>query len=145
MSDNINVLLKLFDTLKESSDRNEEATQKLVVQQLDLVGHIKHLPIEDLRLALKEHAKESTDSVTTTRDDVMSEIKIVSNKVSKMILAVVVAFSILTGGYVIIRTAADNQETINISQEEQHRKVARDVIEEIRKEMRDLHNEEKGH
>ena len=151
MANNIDILLKLFATLKESSDKNEEATKQLILQQLELVGHIKHLPIEDLRQALKDHAKESSEeidsceeTVTTTSEDLMTELKKMSNKVSKMILVVVVAFTILTGAYIIIRSVADNQESISATQEAQHRKVATDVIEEIRKEIRKLHNEDEN-
>lgn len=149
MADNIDILLKLFATLKESSDKNEEATKQLILQQLDLVSHIKHLPIEDLRQALKDHAKDSAENidsceetVTTTSGDLMTELKKISNKVGKMILVVLVTFSILTGGYIIIRSTVDNQESAVVYTEAEHRKIARDVIKEIRKEMRKLHDED---
>ncbi len=150
MNDNINVLLKLFETLKESSDKNEEATQQLIVQQLDLVGHIKYLPIEDLRQALKDHAKESSsdidlcsETVTTTSGDLMAEIKKVGSKVSKMILVVVVAFTLVTGLYVIIRSVADRdlQKKVDVTLTEEHRAITDEVIKEMRKEVLKMHNE----
>lgn len=150
MSDNINVLLKLFEILKESSDKNEEATQQLIVQQLDLVGHIKYLPIDDLRQALKDHAAKSSididscsETVTTTSGDLMAEIKKISSKVSKMILVVIVAFTILTGSYVIIRSVADKdlQNKVNVTLTEEHRAITDEVIKEMRKEVLKMHNE----
>lgn len=120
MSDNISILVKLFETLKTSSDKNEEATQKLIVQQLDLVGHIKHLPIQDLKDALAAHAKDSkkevndcTENVDIKTSDLMVEVVKLNNKVSKMILVVVATFTILMGSYVIIRSVADKDKMYN--------------------------------
>lgn len=151
MSSNIDILLKLFETLKESSDKNEEATQQLIVQQLDLVGHIKYLPIEDLRQALKEHSKESAnninscaETVTDISSDLMEEIKKISNKVSKMILVVIVAFTLLAGTYVFVRSSVDSrlQRQIEIFHEKEHPKVSKEVIEEIiKKYIKTINNE----
>ena len=151
MSDNITILVKLFETLKESSDKNEEATQQLIIQQLDLVGHIKHLPIEDLRQALKDHAKESSEeidsceeTVTTTSGDIMGAITKLASKVTKMIIVVSVAFTVIMGSYVIIRTFSDNvgtQKETDIKRIEEHRIIASEVIEAIRKEVMRLHEE----
>ena len=114
MSDNINILVKLFETLKESSDKNEEATQTLIIQQLDMVNHIKHLPIEDLKTALKEHAKDSkkeiddcAGTVESTTGDIMELLRSVNTKITKMIVTVVVAFAVMTGGYFLIVSAAN--------------------------------------
>ncbi len=157
MSNNINILLKLFETLRESSDKNENTTQQLVVQQLELVGHIKHLPIEDLRDALKEHAKESSEdidacseTVENTSGDLMLEIKKLISKVNKMILVVIVAFTVSAVAYGIIKTVADSdskfdvwQEKIEKTQKEEHHKIANEVIEELRKEIRNLQDTNK--
>jgi len=154
MSDNINILLKLFETLKDSSDRNENATQQLIVQQLELVGHIKHLPIEDLRAALREHAKESSEdidacseTVESTSGGLMAEIKTLISKVNRMILVVIVAFTVSGIAYSVIKTLYDSdskfdkwQEKIENSQEEEHHKITNEIIEELRKEIRKLHN-----
>lgn len=153
MSSNIDILLKLFATLKESSDKNEEATQQLIVQQLDLVGHIKHLPIEDLSAALKEHAKDSAsdietceETVTTTSADLMTAIKDLSTKVKIMILVVSVAFTVVMGSYIVIRSTSDDktlQKKIDVKRSEEHRIIANEVIEAIRKQVMKLHNEGK--
>jgi len=156
MSDNINILVKLFETLKASSDKNEDATQQLIVQQLDLVGHIKNLPIDDLREALREHAKDSaadidtcSETVENTSGDLMKELKTIGNKVNKMILIVVVAFSMLAGSYIFVRSISDNETTlrewrekIETSQASEHHKIALEVIDEIKKEMHKLREDD---
>lgn len=147
MSNNIDILLKLFATLKESSDKNEEATQQLILQQLDLVGHIKHLPIEDLSQALKEHAKDSAsdidsceETVTTTSADLMTAINKINNKLTKMILVVSVAFTIAMGAFAIVK-GFYSDKSVKVQRIEEHRIIATEVVEIIRDEIMKLHNE----
>ncbi len=155
MSDNISILVTLFETLKTSTDKNEEATQQLIVQQLDLVGHIKHLPIQDLKDALASHATNSkkevddcSDNVDTKTSDLMAEIVKLSGKVSKMILVVVVAFTILMGSYVVIRSIADKVKIYDYTAVEAKQSKAFDdridgLMINIRKEMKKLHPNDK--
>lgn len=126
MSENIHILLKLFDTLKEASDRNGSATEQLIVQQLELVSHIKHLPIEDLKQALKDHAKEASEDITSCSDTVEStssgikdEIQKINGKVGKAILVVVVAFTVMTGMYAFVKydTSKSEKQTVEILEE----------------------------
>ncbi len=151
MIDNISILVKLFETLKASTDKNEQATQQLIVQQLELVGHIKHLPIQDLKDALTEHSKDSkkevndcTENVDIKTTDLMTELTKLNNKVGKMILVVFVAFTILMGSYVIIRTVADKEklydyEAIETLQTKAFNNKMNAIMVEIRKEMKLLH------
>jgi len=152
MNENIDVLLQLFGMLKESSDKNEDATQQLIVQQLDLVSHIKHLPIDDLRAALKEHQKTSaddidacTETVESTTGDLMDELKKISGRVNKMILVVSVAFSLMVGTYILVRSVSDSdtkfnawQKKIEEKQNSEHQAIADEVIEKLRDEIRKL-------
>ena len=147
MSDNITILVKLFETLKESSDKNEDATQQLIVQQLELVGHIKHLPIEDLKQALKEHAKDSADSidlcaetVEVTGKDLMEEIKKLAGKVNKMILVVLVTFTVLTGTYVFISNVADRKQE-SIEWKKKIEKAKEDMVNKAIEEFKKGNNE----
>jgi hypothetical protein len=135
MSDNITILVKLFETLKESSDKNEETTQKLIVQQLELVSRIKNLPIDDLKQALKEHAKDSannidvcTETVEITGRDLMTEIKKIASKVNKMILVVIVTFTVLTGTYVFISNVADHKKE-SVEWQEKIEKVKKEAFD----------------
>ena len=159
MSDNINILVKLFETLKESSDRNEEATQKLILQQLEMVNHIKHLPIDDLREALKEHAKDSkkeiddcAGTVESTTFDIMELLRTINNKITKMVIVVIVAFSVVTGGYFLIRYAAEQgappakwEERLEAIEQDQHEDMdikLKEFMDEIIKEINKRHTEE---
>jgi len=151
MADNIDILVKLFDTLKASADKNEDATQQLIGQQHELVNHIKNMPIKELHDALKEHSKDSntnidecSGTVTTTSGKLMAELNIISSKVSRMILVVAVAFSILTGTYVVIRTVSDDNSQFNKwvkTSEEAHNDILKEVknqINNLRKEISDM-------
>lgn len=153
MTDNIEILVKLFETLKNSSDKNEEATRQLIVQQLELVNQIKHLPIDDLKQALKDHAKESakdmnacTEVVSVTSSDVMAELRIIKGKLTRMLIALGLIVSIATGGYFIIRATADNEAVIekhlDKKFDELSDKITRersDELDKIREEMLKLH------
>jgi len=155
MSDNISILVKLFETLKTSTDKNEEATQGLIVQQLDLVGHIKHLPIQDLKDALEVHSKDSKKEVDNCSENVdiktsnlMVEVANLNNKVSKMILVVVVAFTIVMASLGIINRISDksklyNYEVIETSQSKEFNDsmdTLLNEINEIRNDMKSLHS-----
>jgi len=148
MSSNIDILLKLFETLKESSDKNEEATQQLMVQQLELVGHIKYLPIEDLKQALKDHAKNSaegidlcTETVKITSEDLMAEVKRLASKVNKMILVVLVTFTVLTTTYVFISDVVDHKVDHKQESIEWQKKIEKAKEDMINKAIKEFEKE----
>jgi hypothetical protein len=160
MSDD-NILSKLFDTLRHASDRNEEATQKLIVQQLDLVNHIKNMPIHDLKVALQNHAKDSKDdiddcsgTVVTKSDDIMEFLRQLNMKITKLIVGITVVVLVATGGYFVIRYAAEKgappakwEERLRSIEQDQHEDIdekLKEFMDEIRKEMRKNHSEEKA-
>lgn len=139
--DNIKILVKLFDTLKESSNRNEVTTQKLVIQQLELVNQIKNLPVDDLRQALKEHAKESSDEINECSGVIEMEtanivklLRDIINKINRMILVVIVAFSVVTASYVMIRATADDDKKIEQLKEEMQ-EDRKELIDEIQNQI----------
>ena len=63
MADSTDLMIKLFDTLKQSSDKGEIILQKLIEQQHNLIGHIEYLPIKELQEALKDHNVESKSEI----------------------------------------------------------------------------------
>lgn len=139
MSDPIEILSKLFDNLKDASNRTEVATQKLIDQQMEVVGHIKAMPIDDIRKALNEHAIESR----TTHQSILS-------RVTKMLIIVSVAVSVSTLGYFMIRYTAENQITstwekkyqqIEKEKEKQIDEKLEVMIKQIREEMKKLYQE----
>lgn len=155
MTDNIEILVKLFETLKSSSDKNEESTRQLIVQQLELVNHIKNMPISDLKQALKDHAKDSatdidtcSETINSNSNDIMKELKSLHSKVTKMLIIISLTISISTGGYFIIRSTADNDTIIEKHLDKkfddlskQISKERNDEIEKLRKEMEMLHKD----
>ena len=160
MSEAIETLNKLFDTLKDASNRNEAATNKLIDQQLELVTHIKTMPVEDLRTALREHALKSEQEMKECTDqlgqsgDIMSEIKKLSTKVTKMLIVVSVTLAVATGGYFLLRYAAEKNTSkppvnweerlkkIEADQHEDFNKRLNQLMDEIRKEMKKLHEDD---
>ena len=169
MTDNIDIFMKLFDTLKQASDKHESTLQKLIEQQQKLVGHIEYLPIKDLQTALDNHGKESTDEISTCTETVtitssalIEKIRTMDSKISKMIIVVIVAFTVLTGGYFIIRGVTDysddavlktHLEEIEAEQEkrfmdainsikdamDEHHKDDGEDLKELKKIMEDYH------
>jgi molybdopterin biosynthesis enzyme MoaB len=89
------IILKLFDTLKESTDKNERTMQILINQQQSLVESVTHLPIGEIRQEIKEHVI----SAKAERENIEDKIDKIDHKVAKMIVVVLVAFTILGGGW----------------------------------------------
>lgn len=116
---NDNVIVKLFDTLKDSSDRNEASTQQLIKQQMDLVNQIKNLPMSDLRRALRDHIKDSAthynDSeklIEGKNQTILDELKRISTRIKIMIAVVMSAFTIMSVTYIVIRATANDNSKI---------------------------------
>lgn len=153
MTDNIEILVKLFETLKTSVDKNEDATKQLIIQQLELVSHIKSLPVNDLREALKEHAKESakeinacTEVVSVTNSDVMSLLRSISGKLTKLFVVIGLIITISTTGYFIIRAVSDSDTIIEKHLDEKFKELSDQIskerneeLDKIREEMKTLH------
>lgn len=120
-TNNDDILIKLFDTLKESTNRNTAATDVLIKQQLDLVSYMKTLPICELKDSLKDHGvacninhEKSKNNIDEKNDTVIKELGLIKDKIKTMITVVIVAFTILCGTYVTIRTTIDNSRIESI-------------------------------
>jgi hypothetical protein len=154
MSDYVDILNKLFDTLKGASDRNEQATQKLVEQQVILVGKIKSMPIDELRDVLKSHADKTDKEISDCNGtielrtlEIKDLIKDLITRVNRMILAVTIAVTITTGGYFIIRYMADDHININTLRQElkqERHNEQNEIVKKIQEEMRKLHLEKQS-
>jgi len=151
MTDSMDILVKLFDTLKASTDKNESSTQQLIGQQQDLVTYIKNLPIKDLRDALNIHVKDSASNIDSCSNIVklktgvlMDELKKISVKISKMTLVAVVIFTVLAGAYVIVRTISDDKaqfEEYKETSDIEHSKMLQIVTDQIEVLRKELHND----
>jgi preprotein translocase subunit SecG len=140
MVDSIDILVKLFDTLKESSDESKRVVQTLVTQQQDLVSHIKTLPISDLKENLKEHSKQSIDDINTCTqkveaksDNIMGKLRGIDSKVTKMIIVMSVLFTLLAVSYFIVRHTIDKEQI--------EKDISTSIINEIEKRQATEHQE----
>jgi cation transport ATPase len=114
MNGSSDIILKLFDTLKDSTDKNERTMQVLINQQQTLVDNVTHLPINEIRQEIKDHIS----SAQKERKDIENKVDKVDSKVTKMIIVVLVAFTIITGGYTLIAHDSDHakQEQVQVQQ-----------------------------
>ena len=134
----MDLLIKLFDTLKDTMKDKQNAHNALLSNQNDIGNHMKTLPIEEIKLMLKDHSKESTsdiDSCTETveskSDAILEEVKEIKGKIKNMILVVIVAVSlfgiaILIGG-IAFNNVEPKQETVS------HESIKK-IIEEYHKQ-----------
>ena len=109
----IDLLIKLFDTLKDASKETQQLCHAMLTNQNNIGNYMKTLPMDDLKQALKDHSKESTDEIGTctetvesTTDNILERVKVIEGKIGKMILVVIVAFS-LFGSAVMIAQLTD--------------------------------------
>lgn len=152
MSDPIETLNRLFDTLKEASNRNEKSTQRLIDQQMELVTHIKTMPIEQLRTALKEHHEKSSKdmddcsgTIELKSGDIMSLLRIINAKITKMFIIVSITIAVSTGGYFLIKYAAEHDEHPPVDWQSKYEKIEKeqqDMIDsKLEKLMKDVRDE----
>ena len=99
----VDLLIKLFDTLKDASKETRDLCQAMLTNQNNIGNYIKNLPVTDLTQALKEHSKQSTseigtctETVESTTDIILNEVKNMGGRVRTMIIVVSVAFSLFT-------------------------------------------------
>jgi predicted PurR-regulated permease PerM len=146
MTDSMDILVKLFDTLKEASDESKKNVQVLVSQQQELVNYIKLLPIAELRDNLKDHSKQSgTDintcaqKVETNSKNILDKVRSIDGKLNKMLIIASVIFSLLGVAYFIARSTTDVEQIkkeIIKDVEAQQAKEHKDIIEAVERAMK---------
>lgn len=143
----IDLLLKLFDTLKDASKETRDLCQAMLTNQNDIGNYIKNLPMTDLTQALKEHSKESTEEIGTCTetvesksDIILEEVKTLKQKVKTMIIVVMVAFSVFGMALLIAGIVDDNDKKESTStteqREDEYESLKNDILETIREELR---------
>lgn len=96
-----NIITKLFDTLRKSIDDLDKSNEKTVDAQINTMSYLKP-KIEKI----EENTKEDLELT-----------KMLSKKVSTMIIVVIVAFSLITSAYFIARSLHDlSNKKYNIEQ-----------------------------
>ena len=146
------LLIKLFDTLKDASKETQQLCHAILTNQNNIGNYMKNIPIQEFKEALKEHDKESADKVDSCTetveektDSILSKVNVIETKISKMILVVVVSFALLTVAFIVGRLSMDTkslEDKIQQNQEEEHQEIIDHVksaiseeIEKIRKEL----------
>jgi len=147
----VDLLLKLFDTLKDAIKDTQQMCQVMLTNQNNIGNYIKNLPMEELKQLLKDHTKDSaneietcTEKVGTTTDVILNEVKKIAGKVRTMIIVVIVAFSLFTvAGLIGVITyntresaSADNRVEEHQTSQDDHDELKREIIESIREEFR---------
>jgi len=128
MNGNPEIIIKLFDTLRDATDKNERTMQTLINQQQILVENVTHMPIEEIRQEVKDHIV----SAEAERKVISDKVDKVDSKVGKMILVVIVAFTLFTSA-VLVAKLTDKKDTTTHSNIEE-------TIEDLKKEIDEFHN-----
>jgi len=147
----VDLLLKLFDTLKDAIKDTQQMCQVMLTNQNNIGNYIKNLPMEELKQLLKDHTKDSaneietcTEKVGTTTDVILNEVKKIAGKVRTMIIVVVVTFSLFTvAGLIGVityntreNTSADNRIEDHKTTIDGHEQLKNEIIESIREEFK---------
>jgi len=152
MSDPIETLNRLFDTLREASNRNEKSTDKLIDQQIKLIAEIKNMPITEIKTALKDHADQTAldkRDIDSHTNEIMETLRVILGKINKMMTVFALVVTITMGTYVVIRYLAEDKVTVQnlkqeISQElkEEWKKEQELFLQKIKKEIQNLHEDD---
>jgi hypothetical protein len=145
----VDLLIKLFDTLKDASKETRDLCQAMLINQNNIGNYIKTLPMADLTQALKEHANQSTseigsctETVESTTDTILEEIRTLKQKVKTMITVVIVAFT-LFGTALLIGGIVTKTDVVTHSSLEKIIKDQNVLIEDLRKQIENLHGDNK--
>jgi gas vesicle protein len=147
----VDLLIKLFDTLKDASKETRDLCHAVLTNQNNIGNYIKNLPMTDLTQALKDHSNRSTseigsctETVESTTDAILNELKNLAEKIKTMIIVVSVAFSLFTLATLIgvisynirentsLETKVEEYTTI----QDGHDELKKEIIESIREEFR---------
>jgi gas vesicle protein len=130
----VDLLIKLFDTLKDSIKDMQNLCQALLTNQTSIGSYMKSLPMDEVKQLLKEHSKESTDeigtcteTVETQTDTILTEVRDLKGKVRTMIIVVLVAFALFTSAVLIGRLSIDTNKA--------HDEMIPTIVEEVIKQL----------
>lgn len=150
----IDLLIKLFDTLKDASKETQQLCHAMLTNQNNIGNYMKSLPMDDLKQALKDHSKESTDEIGTCTetvesksDNILERVKAIEGKIGKMILVVIVAFTLFTTAILIANFSNPHSQAQDRATIEDLQKIidadkirTDEVIEDLRKTVEEFHN-----
>jgi ABC-type Na+ efflux pump permease subunit len=159
------LVVKLFDTLKESNSHLKSSVEKQTEAILHLTSFMKEgVKPDELKKIIETHDSNAAGAITTLKDiDTCTEtiqdksniiltlIEGLSKKVTTMITIVCIAFSLMVVSYIFVSNSMDKMVFEKITKVMETKMPATDKntknilteIENIRKEMERLHSGDK--
>ena len=150
------VVLKLFDTLKDANDETKASINKQTEAIVFLSDMIRDsVKPEDVKAAIDEHHKHSgehldnIDTCTETIEDnstkILGILKTLCKRVNTMILVVIISFSLMVVSYIFVRSAVekivnnrlDEVQIESVDSGNHNHQELLDQIEKLRKELED--------
>jgi len=145
MADKLDIILKLFDVIILETKNNGNSLNTLISQQEKLIGHLEHLPVDDLTKTLRSHDKESKDKVAACEETVKTKairlekkVEGVDTRISKMILVVIVVVSLFSAALLFGTLARDKL----IPQKGPTPQELQETIQDLRDEIKTLHEDD---
>lgn len=158
------LIVKLFDTLKESNSHLKSSVEKQTEAIIHLTSFIKEgVKPEDIKKLIENHNVQADDAIDKINDiDTCTEtiqdksnvilelLGSLSKKVTTMITIVCIAFSLMVISYIFVSNSMDKMvyekitKAINtqVPGTDKNTRNILNEIENIRKEMQRLHSEE---
>ena len=132
------LLMKLFDTLKET----DQAMASKVEKQTDAIVTITH-SVESIKDSIGQHsgdAKSFGENIKETKstvDLIWEKVRKMYKSVNTMIIVVVVAFSLMTVAYFVVKHGVD--QAAKQTQERLDAEELSNQIKELRKMIEQRH------
>lgn len=153
MAADVDLLIKLFDTLKDSSKDTQQMCQSMLTNQANIGNYIRNLPLGELKDLVKDHAQHSeadietcTETVETKSDSILTEVQEIKGKVKTMITVVIVAFALFTIAGLIGVISYESQKSkpdtyiddfYNEDDTEiKHEELKKEIIDSIKEELK---------
>ena len=157
---NIEVILKLFDQVKDSSDKGDRETEKLSMAIRDMMTNSltpSHKELKEISTKIKERLDDHVKDLYSPIHDIknikiiLEEIKkntlILLRKIKTMIIVVVVAFALMVVSYLFVSNSVKNivDEQINIMKHEESYKDRDSLVyDKLKKLMEKIEKEDKN-
>jgi len=136
-----NVMLKLFDTLKDAIRDMNSTLKEMLNNQKTISIYMKTLPIDDLKDSVKDHdihsssnIDECTDALNIHTQDIMKKLDRIYSIVYKTTLAVGLFISIISIIFTYNRYIKPDAEFVNLQ------KTIVQLQETIDKQIEDFDN-----
>jgi len=101
-----NLILKLFDMLKDAVKEVSDTLKQLLNNQQSIGEYMKTLPIKELKDSLREHDRDAnnnidscTETVQLQTSDILKSIQSLKDIIVRSIIIISVFFTLVTSGW----------------------------------------------